>query len=234
MLIQGQVDYVVVPERPINVNELLTTAASLRRRVMLLFDVHPREVYTPRFLPGAVEGAEKPLEAAAKAVNSLLAAAELDPVGRLRVLVTTSDDELKTLNVKLDTAAKYRVYLGDVEFLADIVKSYIGERAESCQGVENLARTIKEHHLDGAYTLVAKYAGLWLRERGCRAEVVVEAAKKESKLFLAHYIWQMLFRGSGDLAMQAAVPLLLHVRFGPVPEGVTYVTKAVKTESGAS
>jgi len=228
MLMQEQVDYVVVPEGPINVNELLTTAASLRRRVLLLFDVHPREVYTPKFLPGAAEGVEKPLEAAARAINSLLAAAELDHVGRLRVLVTASDDELKTLNVKLDTAAVYRVDLGDVEFLADIVKSYIGERAESCQGVENLARTIKEHHPDGAYTLVAKYAGLWLRERGCGAEEVVEVAKKEPKLFFAHYIWQVLLRGSGDLARRVAVPLLLHARFGPVPEGVTYVTKAVK------
>ena len=227
MLMQEQVDYVVVPEGPINVNELLATAASLQRRVLLLFDVHPREVYTPKFLPGAVEGAEKPLEAAAKAVNSLLAAAELDPVGRLRVLVTTSDDELKALGVELDTAAVYRVDLGDVEFLAEVVRSYMGERAESCQGVENLARIIKEHHPDGAYTLVAKYAGLWLRERGCGAEEVVEAAKKEPKLFFAYYIWHVLLRGSSDLAMQAAVPLLLHAYFGPVPVGMTYVTKAV-------
>jgi energy-coupling factor transporter ATP-binding protein EcfA2 len=143
MLKQEQVDYVVVPEGPVNVNELLKTAASLQRRVLLLFDVHPREVYTPRFLPGAAEGAEKPLEAAARAINSLLAAAELDPVGRLRVLGTAPDDELRTLNVKLDTAAVYRVDLGNVEFLADIVKSYIGKRAESCRGVENLARIIK-------------------------------------------------------------------------------------------
>jgi len=41
MLMQVQVDYVVIPEGPINVNELLTTAASLQRRVLLLFDVHP-------------------------------------------------------------------------------------------------------------------------------------------------------------------------------------------------
>jgi len=228
MLMQEQADYVVVPEGPVNVNEFLTTVASLQRRVLLLFDVHPREVYTPRFLPGAAEGAEKPLEAAAKAVNSLLAAAKLDHVGRLRVLVTASDDELKTLNVKLDTAAVYRVDLGNVEFLAEVVKSHMGERAESCQGVENLARTIKEYHPDGAYTLVAKYAGLWLRERGCETEEVVEAAKKEPKLFFAHYIWHVLLRGNGDLVRGVAVPLLLHAVFGPVPVGVTYVTKAVK------
>jgi hypothetical protein len=227
MLMQEQVDYVVVPEGPINVNELLTTAASLRRRVLLLFDVHPREVYTPKFLHGAVEGAEKPLEAAVKAVNSLLAAAELDSVDRLRVLLTASDDELKALGVELDTAAKHSVDLSDVEFLAEVVRSYMGERAESCQGVENLARIIKEHHPKGAYTLVAKYAGLWLRERGCGAEEVVEAAKKEPKLFFAHYIWHVLLKGRGDLARKAAVPLMLHAYFGPVPVGVTYITKAV-------
>ena len=228
MLMQERVDYVVVPEGPVNVNELLATAASLQRRVLLLFDVHPREVYMPRFLPGAVEGAEKPLEDAAKAVNSLLAAAELDPVGRLRVLLTASDDVLKALGVKLDPAAEYRVDLSDVEFLAEVVRSYMGERAESCQGVENLARIIKEHHPKGAYTLVAKYAGLWLRERGCGAEEVVEVAKKEPKLFFAHYIWHVLLKGRGDLARKAAMPLMLHAYFGPVPVGVTYITKAVK------
>jgi len=230
MLMQEQVDYVLVAEGPVNVNELLTAVASLQRRVLLLFDVHPREVYMPRFLPGAVEGAEKPLEAAAKAVNSLLAAAKLDHVGRLRVLLTASDDELKALGVVLDPAAVYRVDLGDVEFLADVVRSYMGESAKSCQGVENLARIIKEHHPDGAYTLIAKYAGLWLRECGCDASDVEKAvveAKKEPKLFFAHYIWQVLLRGSGDLARKVAAPLLLHVRFGPVPVGVTYITKAV-------
>jgi len=56
----------------------------------------------------------------------------------------------------------------------------------------------------------------------------MEEAKKEPKLFLARYIWQVLLRGSGDLARRIAVPLLLHAYFGPVPVGVTYITKAVK------
>jgi hypothetical protein len=234
MLMHEQVDYVVVPEGPINVNELLTKVASLRRRVLLLFDVHPREVYMPRFILGAAEGAEKPLEAAARAINSLLAAAKLDRVDILRVLLTASDDELKALGVKLDTAAEYRVDLGDVEFLAEVVRSYMGERAESCQEVEKLARIIKEHHPVGAYTLVAKYAGLWLRERGCDAgdvERAVEEAKQEPKLFLARYIRDvLLWRNSVEervrLLYRAAAPLLLHAVFGPVPEGVTYITQA--------
>jgi hypothetical protein len=145
-------------------------------------------------------------------------------------LVTASDDELKALGVKLDPAAEYRVDLGDVEFLAEVVRSYMGESAKSCQGVENLARIIKEHHPEGAYTLIAKYAGLWLRERGCDVSDVkraVEEAKSQPKLFLAQYIWHVLLRCCGDLAKRAAVPLLLHAYFGPVPVGVTYVTKAV-------
>jgi hypothetical protein len=36
-----------------------------------------------------------------------------------------------------------------------------------------------------------------------------------------------LLKGRGDLARKAAVPLLLHAYFGPVPEGMTYITKAV-------
>jgi hypothetical protein len=78
---------------------------------------------------------------------------------------------------------------------------------------------------------VAKYAGLWLRDNGCKVESVeraVEEAEREPRVFFAHYIWQVLLRGSGDLARRAAVPLLLHAVFGPVPVGVTYITKAVK------
>jgi predicted DNA-binding antitoxin AbrB/MazE fold protein len=112
----------------------------------------------------------------------------------------------------------------DVEFLHEVVRQYSG-----CEGdYSKLAEKIAE--FNGGYTLVAKYAGLWLRGRGCDAsdvERAVEEAKKEPKLFLARYIWQVLLRGSGDLARRVAVPLLLHAYFGPVPIGVTYITKAV-------
>ena len=113
----------------------------------------------------------------------------------------------------------------DVEFLHEVVRQYSG-----CEGdYSKLAEEIAQ--FNGGYTLVARYAGLWLRGRGCDAsdvESAVEEAKKEPKLFLARYIWHVLLRGSGDLAKKAAVPLLLHAYFGPVPLGVTYVTKAVK------
>jgi len=59
---------------------------------------------------------------------------------------------------------------------------------------------------------------------------VVEEAKMEPKLFLAHYIRDvLLWRNSVEervrLMYRAAVPLLLHAVFDPVPEGVTYITQ---------
>jgi len=112
----------------------------------------------------------------------------------------------------------------DVEFLHEVVRQYSG-----CEGdYSKLAEKIAQ--FNGEYTLVAKYAGLWLRSNGCKVknvESAVEETKKEPKLFLAHYIWRVLLRSSGDLARKAAVPLLLHAYFGPVPEGMTYITKAV-------
>jgi len=112
----------------------------------------------------------------------------------------------------------------DVEFLHEVLRQYSG-----CEGdYSKLAEEIAQ--FNGGYTLVAKYAGLWLRSDGCKVknvESAVEEAKKEPKLFLARYIWRVLLRSSGDLARKAAVPLLLHAYFGPVPEGMTYITKAV-------
>ncbi|MFP3200619.1 MAG: hypothetical protein RXR06_12165, partial [Thermoproteus sp.] len=120
------------------------------------------------------------------------------------------------------------------EFLAGVLKSYACPDENDCClsqiDAERLVSLISSHD---AYTLVVKYTGLWLKERRCDAEKLEEAlksslrpSKAEPKLYLAHYIWRVLLRGSGNLAMQAAVPLLLHAYFGPVPVGVTYVTKA--------
>ncbi len=139
------------------------------------------------------------------------------------VLKKAEEPALKLLEKRLE------VDLRDVKFLADVVYEYSKCREAQRGETERLAEKIAE--FNGGYTLVAKYAGLWLRERGrdvSDVERAVEEAKKEPKLFLAHYIWQVLLRGSGDLARRVAVPLLLHAHFGPVPVGVTYITKAVK------
>ncbi|MFZ8808923.1 MAG: hypothetical protein ACO2PN_12590, partial [Pyrobaculum sp.] len=191
------------------------------RRFLLLYDPVPVTAY---YEPRAVgEEAEKEKERVRRAVEETLSAA-----GRgVKALVVLPDELYRDLPPEAKEALeKYvvKAVLNDVEFLHEVVRRY-----SACgNSYKELAE--KTAQLDGGYTLAAKYAGLWLRERGCDAgdvERSVEEAKKEPKLFLAHYIWQVLLRGSGDLAKRAAVPLLLHARFGPVPEGVTYVTKAV-------
>jgi hypothetical protein len=136
----------------------------------------------------------------------------------------------------LEGASFYVPQLNTPEFLAGVLKSYACPNENDCclgkVDIERLVSLISSHD---AYTLVAKYTGLWLKERGCDAEKLEEAlksslkpSKAEPKLYLAHNIWHVLLRGNGDLARKAAVPLLLHAVFGPVPEGVTYITKAVK------
>jgi hypothetical protein len=114
--------------------------------------------------------------------------------------------------------------LNDVEFLHEVVRRYSGCGGDYSKLAEKIAQ------FNGGYTLAAKYAGLWLKDNGCNAgdvEKAVKEAKKEPKVFFAFYIRDVLLRGSGDLARKAAVPLILHAVFGPVPEGMTYITKAV-------
>ncbi len=192
------------------------------RRFLLLYDPVPVTAY---YEPRAVgEYAEKEKERVRRTVEEALRAAERG----VKTLVVLPDELYRDLPPEAkETLEKsvVKAVLNDVEFLNEVVKRYSG-----CgDSFKELAEKIAQ--LDGGYTLAAKYAGLWLRERGCDAgdvEKAVEEAKKEPKLFFAHYIWQVLLRGSGNLARKVAVPLLLHAHFGPVPIGVTYVTKAVK------
>jgi hypothetical protein len=192
------------------------------RRFLLLYDPVPVTAY---YEPRAVgEEAEKEKERVRRAVEETLRAA-----GRgIKALVVLPDELYRDLPPETkQTVEKYvvKAVLNDVEFLHEVVMRYSG-----CgDGYKELAEKMAQ--LDGGYTLVAKYAGLWLRDNGCKVESVeraVEEAKSQPKLFLANYIWHVLLRGNGDLARRVAVPLLLHAVFGPVPVGVTYITKAVK------
>jgi hypothetical protein len=120
------------------------------------------------------------------------------------------------------------VNLGDEVFLREIIKRYSG-----CDNVsDGLVKGVMG--FDSA-TLVAKYVGIWIRERGCKVEDVDKALREsagEPKLFFANYMWSTVLRGNEDLAKKVSVPLMLHATFGPIPEGVTYITKAVN-EGGA-
>ena len=191
------------------------------RRFLLLYDPVPVTAY---YEPRAVgEEAEKEKERVRRAVEEALSAAG----SGVKALVVLPDELYRGLPPEAKEALeKYvvKAVLNDVEFLHEVVRRYSG-----CgDGYKELAEKMAQ--LDGGYTLVAKYAGLWLRGRGCDAgdvERAMEEAKQKPKLFFAHYIWHVLLRGNGDLARKVAVPLLLHAVFGPVPVGVTYVTKAV-------
>jgi hypothetical protein len=191
------------------------------RRFLLLYDPVPvTAYYEPRAMG---EEAEKEKERVRRAVDVALSAAG----SGVKALVVLPDELYRGLPPKAKEALeKYivKAVLNDVEFLHEVVRRYSG-----CgDSYKELAEKIAQ--FNGGYTLVAKYAGLWLRENGCKVESVekaVEEAKQKPKLFLANYIWHVLLRSSGDLARKVAVPLLLHAYFGPASVGVTYITKAV-------
>jgi tetratricopeptide (TPR) repeat protein len=118
------------------------------------------------------------------------------------------------------------VNLKDEGFLREVIKKYSG-----CDDVsDDLVRRVMNFD---SYTLVAKYVGIWLREKKCEVEDVEKALRESAdkpKLFFAHYIWGIILGKSMDLAMKVSVPLILHAAFGPIPEGITYITKAVNKD----
>jgi hypothetical protein len=213
---------------------------TLGRRALLFFDIYPREVYLEKFDP------RRPLEELYGSVKVLLSLAALAERSReagagLYVLAAVHDKALeetyegKAVREWLGGDSFYVPRLNTPEFLAGVLKSYACPNEDDCclgkVDIERLVSLISSHD---AYTLVAKYAGLWLRGRGCDVsdvERAVEEAKKEPKLFLARYIRDVLLWRSSEeervrLMYRVAVPLLLHAVFGPVPEGVTYITQA--------
>jgi hypothetical protein len=248
MLKKGGVDYVVKVKSPVDVSEV-DVFKTLGRRALLFFDIYPREVYLEKFDP------RRPLEELYGSVKDLLSLAALAERSReagagLYVLAVVHDKALaeayegKAVREWLGGASLYVPQLNTPEFLAGVLKSYACPNEDDCcldkVDIERLVSLISNHD---AYTLVAKYAGLWLRERGCDVsdvERAMEEAKREPKLFLARYIRDVLLWRSSEeervrLMYRVAVPLLLHAVFGPVPEGVTYITQAkVRGQSSTS
>jgi hypothetical protein len=239
MLKKGDVDYVVKVKSPVDVSEV-DVFKTLGRRALLFFDIYPREVYLEKFDP------RRPLEELYGSVKVLLSLAALAERSReagagLYVLAVVHDKALaetyegKAVREWLGGDSFYVPRLNTPEFLAGVLKSYACPNEDDCclgkVDIERLVSLISSHD---AYTLVAKYAGLWLRERGCDVsdvERAVEEAKREPKLFLARYIRDVLLWRSSEeervrLMYRVAVPLFLHAVFGPVPEGVTYITQA--------
>jgi len=195
------------------------------RRFLVLYDPIPLTAY---YEPRAMgEEAEKEKERMRRAVEEALCAAG----GGAKALVVLPDKLYRDLPPETKEAVeKYVVeaVLNDVEFLHEVVMRY-----STCQdNYKELAEKIAQ--FNGGYTLAAKYAGLWLKGNECDAgdvERALEASRRGPKLFFAFYIRDVLLWRSSEeervrLMYRAAVPLLLHAVFGPVPEGVTYITQA--------
>lgn|GEM_PF-921168 len=196
------------------------------KRFLVLYDPSPLHAY---YKPGAF--AREVREAAETAEVTLRELLELaGSAAGVLVLAVLPSELYGDLSSQLKEALKNRtlhIDLRDPFFLEEVVKTYSG-----CKGdFGELAGAIAK--FEGGYTLVAKYAGLTLREKGCSVEDVQTAlreAKGEPKLFLAYYLWSVILKGSRDLARRLAVPILLHAFFGPVPEGMSYLAKAVNPE----
>ena len=222
MLSGGEAEAAIRVEKSAKELTLKRTLGFVKRGVVVLYDPSPLEVY---YKHEYMEETERP-EEVVKALKELADFLKKGG-GKVRLMVVLPTDLYEVVKDKMPEAFKdavLEIKLNDVEFLHVVIKTY-----SFCEGEYNkLAEEIAQ--FNGGYTLAARYAGLWLKDNGCNAgdvEKAVEEAKKEPKVFFAFYIRDVLLRGSGDLARRAAVPLLLHAVFGPVPVGVTYITKTV-------
>ncbi len=235
MLSGGKAEAAIRVEKSAKELTLKRTMELVKRKTVVLYDPSPLEVY---YKHKYMEKTERPEEV----IETFEELADFLKKGRgvVRLLVVLPTDLYEVVEDKVFESFKdaelkeafknavLKIALNDVEFLHSVIKTY-----SSCEGdYSKLAKKTAE--FDGGYTLVAKYAGLWLRGRGCDAgdvEKAVEEAKKEPKLFLARYIRDvLLWRSNGEervkLMYRVAAPLLLHAVFGPVPVGVTYITQA--------
>jgi hypothetical protein len=225
-LLNGQADAILSVSK-LDVGEasrLENLVKRVGKRFLVLYDPSPLHAY---YKPGAF--AREVREAAEAAEVTLRELLELaGSAAGVLVLAVLPSELYGDLCSQLKEALKNRtlhIDLRDPFFLEEVVKTY-----SDCKGDFGELAGVITGFEDG-YTLVAKYAGLALREKGCRIEdvwKVVEEAKGEPKRFLAHYLWSVLLKGSGDLARMVAVPLILHAFFGPVPEGVTYLVRGVQ------
>jgi nucleotide-binding universal stress UspA family protein len=222
MLSDGKAEAAIRVEKSANELALKRTLSFVKRKTVVLYDPSPLEVYYKHKYMEKTKGPEEVIETLEELADFLQSGG-----GGVRLLVVLPTDLYEVAKDRMPEVfrdAFLEMKLNDRQFLHSVIKTY-----SSCEGeYGKLAEEIAQ--LDGGYTLVAKYAGLWLRSNGCNAgdvERAVEEAKSHPKLFLAHYVWHVLLRGSGDLARKTAVPLLLHAYFGPVPVGVAYITKAI-------
>jgi hypothetical protein len=220
--------------RPGGAVKLNNLVEATGRRFIVIYDPSPIEAY---YKPEAMQGVKQDIERDKNTTlreliesvkNTLRELMEVRNAWVVIILPRELYDEVsksEELRSILDEIRSYiiNVDLKDEGFLREIIKKYSG-----CDNVsDDLVKVVMNFD---SYTLVAKYAGIWLRKRRCEVEDVDKALRESAdkpKLFFAHYIWGVILGKSMDLAMKVSVPLILHATFGPIPEGITYITKAV-------
>jgi hypothetical protein len=226
MLSGDKAEAAIRVEKSANELALKRTLDFVKRGVVVLYDPSPLEVYYKHKYMEKTERPEEVIETLEELADFLQSGG-----GGVRLLVVLPTDLYEVVKDKMPETFKNAVLeikLDDLQFLHSVIKTY-----SSCEGdYSKLAEEIAQ--FNGGYTLVAKYAGLWLWGRGCDAgdvEKAVGEVKQKPKLFLARYIrdvllWHNSVEERVRLMFRAAVPLLLHAYFGPVPECVTYITQA--------
>jgi hypothetical protein len=212
------------PGDAVGLNNLIKTAG---RRFIVIYDPTPVMAY---YKPEAMQVVKHSIESVKNTLRELM---EVRNAWVVIILPRELYDEVSKSEELRNILNEIRSYIIDVNlknegFLKEIIKKYSG-----CDDVsDSLVKWIMNFD---SYTLVAKYVGIWLRERGCKVEDVDKALREsagEPKLFFANYIWGTILGKSMDLARRVSVPLILHAAFEPIPEGITYITKAVN-EGGA-
>jgi len=193
-----------------------------KRRFVVIYDPSPIEAY---YKPETMQMARHNIESVENTLRELMEVRDAWVViilPRELYYEVSKDVALRSIldEIRGDI---FDVDLRDGEFLREVIRKYSG-----CDDVsEGLVKGVMDFD---SYTLVAKYAGIWLRESKCQVKDVDEALRESAdkpKLFFAHYIWSTVLGRNEDLARRVSVPLILHATFGPIPEGVTYIMKAV-------
>jgi hypothetical protein len=212
--------------RPGDAAKLNNLVEAKDRRFVVIYDPSPIETY---YKPETMQRAKYDIEGIKETLRELMEVRNAWVViilpSELYEQVQRSKEEDVDLRQVLDNLERnvVTVNLKDEGFLREIIKRYSG-----CDNVsDDLVRRVMNFD---SYTLVAKYAGIWLRERGCGVEDADKALRESAgkpKSFFANYIWSTVLRGNEDLAKKVSIPLILHAAFGPIPEGITYITKAV-------
>jgi hypothetical protein len=212
--------------RPGDAAKLNNLVEAKDRRFVVIYDPSPIETY---YKPETMQRAKYDIEGIKETLRELIEVRNAWVViilpSELYEQVQRVGEEDVDLRQVLDNLERdvVTVNLKDEVFLREVIKRYSG-----CDNVsDDLVRRVMNFD---SYTLVAKYVGIWLRESECKVEDVDMALRESAgkpKLFFAHYIWGTILGKSMDLAKKVSVPLILHATFGPIPKGITYITKAV-------